>query len=241
MSLKRGEDAQEKRGVGRISRTLHRWKTALRKVTKETLDGLDEESQGDKTVDVLFYGNAGTLKKVPSIGRDSGTSMSPVGVSELNITTEAEESLTESSVESARNSNNAAEGEEQGDCDEAKEVTFKNYNAVAECAKLQKKFVAENKPFCGAGEVWERRRALWVQPTDAEVDRDERQRRRDERQRRRDVFATIPKSFYTRIYRNLVLDDKPLRESMNLQDALKVVNAGWIETKKWENAAKRLS
>lgn len=203
----------------------------MRKVTQETLSGLDDEMQGDTTIENLFCGATTRLKKVASVDRDSGTSLSPVGVSELNLTTETEETMTENSMPSARNSSEHAGAGDGDNSDDEEEVTFRNFNTVDECAKLRKE---HGEPFCGGSAVWERRRLLWTQPVDSQINVDEFHKHKE-------LFATIPQNYYTRIYKNLVLDDKPLREPLNLQDAIKVINAGWVETRKWENAAKGLA
>ena len=86
--------------------------------------------------------------------------------------------------------------------------------------------------FCSAEKIWKRRRQLWTQPTDQEGSVN------GDGATRREIFRAIPEGYYARVYKKLVVDDKPLREPLNLEDALQVINAGWTETRKWANAAK---
>lgn len=235
-------------GKGSFTRTLHKWKTMLRKITHETLNNMEDTNFGDDTINSLFDGDRPSMIKVTSIERDSGASMSPVGgnsASELRLTTETEESLIENSETNngSRPNDTSVDkihcaGTEEGDAveedddEEEEEVqTFENFNSIAECVKLRNEC---GEPFYQANEIWERRRGLWTQPAEENTNLAESQRNRH-------MFASIPHNYYSRIYKKLVLDEKPLREPLNLQDALKVINAGWVETKKWENAAKGLA
>lgn len=237
--------ASKKNGKGGFTRTLHKWKTILRKITHETLSNMEDTSFGDDTINSLFNGDPPSIVKVTSVERDSGASMSPVGgnsASELRLTTETEESLTENSETNNGSTphNASAEKIHSADIDESdieeeededEEQTFENFDSTAECAKLR---AERGEPFYQADEIWERRRCLWTQPTGENMNVAEYQRHRD-------MFASIPHHYYSRIYKKLVLDEKPLREPLNLQDALKVINSGWVETRKWENAAKGLA
>lgn len=213
-----------------LSRTLRRWAVALRKATHGALNHMDEGSHGDDRINTLFHGEAGKLTEAAGMDRDSGASSTPVCMSEMRLTTETEES--EHSTQNDRSSRDGedADGEEEIEDDEISE-SFLRFDAVAECERLRKQSPG---PFCKGDEIWEHRRALWLKPT---VSRTKIQ----ESEERREVFAKIPQNYYTRIYKRLVMDNKPLREPMNLQDAIQIINAGWIETRKWEDAANGLA
>ncbi|CAL9733722.1 uncharacterized protein YLR407W [Monosporozyma servazzii] len=109
----------------------------------------------------------------------------------------------------------------------SEKMTFDEYDVVKECAKLRKK---TKGPFCDSGSIWQTRRSLWAEV----VTTDEQ----GTVEHTRDVFKAIPEQYYYRVYKKLVMEDKPLREPLNLEDAMKVINSGWMETKTWDNAAK---
>lgn len=202
---------------------------AVRKFTHEALNNMDARDRGEDRINGLFHGELAPLKSVTSVDRESGTSVTPVGASEMRLTTETEESLAENGTQT----NGEGNGDVSQQDDELDEETdsFERFDTYAECVKLRSE---SREPFCRGPEVWERRRALWLRPSTSEVDGTTQQSRRE-------LFATIPQAYYTRIYKKLVMDNKPLREPMNLQDAIQIINAGWIETRKWENAAKGLA
>lgn len=229
----REKEANKTHGKRGLSRTLRRWMVAVRKFTHEALNNMDERSGGEDKINGLFHGEIASLKEVTSVDRDSGVSMTPVCASEMRLTTETEESLTENSTQLK-----GGTGDESGDLDELEDAeavaetdSFAKFDSIAECVKLRN---SSRGPFCGGDELWERRRALWLQPSKSQSDNNVLQARRE-------VFATIPQMYHTRIFKKLVMDNKPLREPMNLQDAIQIINAGWIETRKWENAAKGLA
>lgn len=212
-----------------LSRTLRKWMVAVRKFTHEALNNMDDRDRGEDRINGLFHGELGPLKAVNSLDRDSGVSVTPVCASEMRLTTETEESLTENSTQH----NEEPEDSSQVEDDEQEDVidSYERFDAYAECVKLRSE---SRGPFCGGPELWERRRALWLQTTASEMDETTHQTRRE-------VFTTIPQVYHTRIFKKLVMDNKPLREPMNLEDAIQIINAGWIETRKWENAAKGLA
>lgn len=110
-------------------------------------------------------------------------------------------------------------------------LTYDNFDAVAECNKLRQR---SDKPFVGGPKIWEKRRKLWCEPS---VSAEEIAHRRENG---RGVFDAIPEAYHTSVYKKLVVDNKPLKEPLNLSHAMKVINAGWIDTKKWANAGKGL-
>ncbi|KAL3234393.1 hypothetical protein RNJ44_03155 [Nakaseomyces bracarensis] len=107
-------------------------------------------------------------------------------------------------------------------------MTYLNFDTLKECEKLRQK---TNDPFMGGPELWKTRRKLWCEQTvsDCVVEASN--------EKRKEVFDNIPEAYYTRVYKKLVVDDKPLKEPINLSDALHVINAGWIDNKKWANAS----
>ncbi|CEP61611.1 Gag1p LALA0_S03e06810g [Lachancea lanzarotensis] len=108
--------------------------------------------------------------------------------------------------------------------------TFATYNAVEECVKLRSKL---GEPFVQADRIWRRRRELWCQTTEnAEFGVAAKNRKR---------FDEIAPRHYVRVYRKLVVDGVPLKRALNLQDAIRIINAGWVETQKWERASKGLA
>lgn len=215
----------------RLSGTLRRWAVALKRATQGALNHMDEGSHGDDRINVLFHGE-GCVKRTNTmvLDRDSGTSSPLAGMSEMRLTTETEES--ERSTENDRSSRSGQEAdEEDGDNDEGETESFRKFDPVAECDRLRSE---SSEPFCRGNEVWEHRRALWLRPTVSRT-------KVEESKARREAFEKIPQKYYTRVYKRLVMDNRPLREPMNLQDAIKIINAGWIETRKWEDAANGLA
>ncbi|CCK69053.1 Gag1p KNAG_0B06230 [Huiozyma naganishii CBS 8797] len=103
-------------------------------------------------------------------------------------------------------------------------VSFDNYDAVMECQRLREKV---GEPFCSADQIWAERRDLWTKKTIAQVD-----------ESNREMFNKIPEQYYHRIYQKLIMDDRPLKDPLNLEDIMKVINSGWKETKTWDNAAR---
>lgn len=229
----RNRDVAKANGKSSLSRTLHKWAAAFKRITHETLNNMDDTNNGDDRINVLFHTEP-SIKKVSSLDRDSGASMSPVcpnSLSEMRLTTETEDSLTENSVQN--NGSSPSEADEDDDTDEDDGIaSYRKFDSVKECVKLRQEV---GEPFCKGNEIWERRRALWVQPTAS------KDSYAADCRRHREIYSSIPQAYHTRIYKKLVMDDKPLREPMNLQDALQIINAGWVETKKWENAAKGLA
>lgn len=134
---------------------------------------------------------------------------------------------TGGNTEIPSNSSNNIQSNYADDNQASVEMTFDEYDVVKECEKLRKK---TKGPFYGSESIWQTRRNLWAEvvTTDGE----------DSIEHTRDVFKAIPEQYYYRVYKKLVMEDKPLREPLNLEDAMKVINSGWMETKTWDNAAK---
>ncbi|CUS20238.1 LAQU0S01e02124g1_1 [Lachancea quebecensis] len=200
---------------GSIRQFLHKCKVGLHKMSKEALES--ESSEEYNTVNGLFDTgpSKGTTRERVSEERNSSTSVTLTR--EMPLTDEEDEldSEFEGPDESAR----------------VKDVqTFATFDVVQECAKLR---AATGEPFVRAEEVWRRRRELWVAGTNSAY--------LETAEKNREVFKEIAPRQYVRIYRKLVVDGAPLKRPLNLQDAMQVVNAGWIETQKWERAAKGLA
>ncbi|CCC72142.1 hypothetical protein NCAS_0J01630 [Naumovozyma castellii] len=245
-----------------LSHTLHKWKTVLRKITHDTLTTLDDSSSSDEKIEALFDGVEETsplkhggegpihivtnpISKLRSIDRDSGGSLSPPveggpselgiklnndGRSEGDITTTTKYSTTSDEGRMTDHHNASSTAQLQNIKNKViLEETYANFDSVKECAKLRS---SKEEPFIDGDLIWKKRRDLWNKPT-KDIDPAELKRRRD-------VFKSIPEPYYPRVYKKLVVDDKPLREPLNLEDALKVINSGWTETRKWANAANGL-
>ncbi|CAI4047063.1 Gag1p SKDI_12G4320 [Saccharomyces kudriavzevii IFO 1802] len=209
-----------------LAHTLQKWKETLKKITHETLSSIDDSSGSDEKIEALFTVPQPAVATSKGIDRDSGASMTQAGGG-VNSTLEMK--LTDESEESS-SANNATTTTSHTLSNSKKSIqNFENYNAVEERIKLAQK---SRTPFCNAEKIWKRRRQLWTQPTeqDGSINNDGATRR--------EIFQAIPQEYYARVYKKLVVDDKPLREPLNLEDALQVINAGWTETKKWANAAK---
>lgn len=200
---------------GSIRQFLHRCKVGLHKMSKEALD--TESSEEYNTVNGLFDTgpSKGASQERTSEERNSSTSVTLTR--EMPLTDEEDEL--------------DSEVEEPGDAPGAKDAqTFATFDVVQECAKLR---AATGEPFVKAEEVWRRRRDLWVSTTNGSY--------LETAEKNREVFKEIAPRQYVRIYRKLVVDGVPLKRPLNLQDAMQVVNAGWVETQKWERAAKGLA
>ncbi|CAI1605520.1 hypothetical protein SEUBUCD646_0L04450 [Saccharomyces eubayanus] len=212
-----------------LTHTLQKWKETLKKITHETLSNIDDSSGSDEKIEALFTVAQPPVTTSKGIERDSGASMSQVGMGGVNSTLEMK--LTDESEESS-SANNATTTTTTSHIlsNSRKSIqSFENYNVVEERIKLAQQ---SKKPFCNGEKLWRRRRQLWTQHNEQEGSTG------DDGAAHREVFQAIPEEYYARIYKKLVVDDKPLREPLNLEDALQVINTGWTETRKWANAAK---
>ncbi|AJV66131.1 BMC_2a_G0040190.mRNA.1.CDS.1 [Saccharomyces cerevisiae] len=209
-----------------LTHTLQKWKETLKKITHETLSSIDDSSGSDEKIEALFTVSQPAVVASKGIDRDSGASMSQVGAG-VNSTLEMK--LTDESEESSSANNTTTTASHTLSNSKKSMQNFENYNVVEERIKLAQKSKA---PFCNAEKIWKRRRQLWTQPTE------QSESANNDGVTRREIFQAIPQEYYARVYKKLVVDDKPLREPLNLEDALQVINAGWTETRKWANAAK---
>lgn len=110
-----------------------------------------------------------------------------------------------------------------------KNIDFSDFDPVKERSKLWK---MENEPFIDGPKIWSARRKLWNVCTDKNTLKQADSHRKH--------FNKISPQYYTKIYKRLVVEDLPLTLPLNLQDAMKIINAGWAQTSKWERAAKTL-
>lgn len=86
-------------------------------------------------------------------------------------------------------------------------------------------------------ELWNARRAKWLTPASGS-DASERVEQRREMLSLRNV----PKTLYPRIYKDFVVKAKPLSrgKAINLEDLIGMIDAGWVNEKRWERAASGL-
>lgn len=47
------------------------------------------------------------------------------------------------------------------------------------------------------------------------------------------MLKNIPEDMYPKIYKHMVMQSRPLKQPMNLADAMKVIKAGWVEDGEW--------
>lgn len=114
---------------------------------------------------------------------------------------------------------------------------YEKYDMNKECERLRKEDEINNKPFINGELLWNNRRKLWLIPNKSiepipiiTIDNGNDK-----------IFKSIPENYYPRIYNKLIMEDKPLKRPLNLSNAIKVIDSGWTETKKWDNAAKGIA
>lgn len=127
----------------------------------------------------------------------------------------------------------AAQGttDNNGDSIQDSTPTWEEFDAVAEADKLRSK-LPEGEEFYSGVDVWQKRRDAWtmMRPEDALI----------VKQRRIDGQLQLSKDNYTTIYTNLVDKGKTLKRPLNLKDTLRIINQGWISSRKWERASQGL-
>lgn len=81
--------------------------------------------------------------------------------------------------------------------------------------------------------LWEYRRSKWLANDDPQ---------KVEKRLRKLSISHIPRDLYVKIYNNLVDKGRLLKNEkrINLEDLVKIINAGWIAEEKWERAARGL-
>lgn len=107
------------------------------------------------------------------------------------------------------------------------EIHFKDIDVVQLKHQFDNEHVQGN-----VGEIlWEYRRKKWVENTTGNVESTSRA-----------LFDQIPKDSYVKIYNHLIEKGRPLKSNrrINLNDLMKIVNAGWTAEEKWDRAARGL-
>ncbi|EDO16119.1 hypothetical protein Kpol_1001p31 [Vanderwaltozyma polyspora DSM 70294] len=205
-----------------ISQTFSRWRSTFKKITQETLNSLDNGSMNDDKVEALFQADDSSVST--SDPNSEGTSYASNSMPP-NLGAAVEMRLTDE-TESFECSDSSSD---EDDSDSNIE-TFSNYNATEKCKELRHEL---GEPFCSADIIWKRRRELWTEINETNNDISGSEKRKQ-------TFEKIPADYYPRVYKKLVIDDKPLKDPLNLEDAIQVINSGWTETKKWATAANGL-
>ncbi|CCE61738.1 hypothetical protein TPHA_0B00660 [Tetrapisispora phaffii CBS 4417] len=210
-----------------ISQSLQKWRNTFKRITHEALVTLDEASSTtDDKIDALFHNGDSASSLNTSLSSNSRTaarnSANLNARVEMRLTDETE-SLDGSSSDNSLGDSTSADENEDGQ----RTVSYDTYDAPVRCKKLRQEL---GEPFWQADIIWRERRDLWVEPVQFnEYVKDANSKKT------RKAFKKIPIDYYPRIYQKLAVDDKPLREPLNLEDAVQVINSGWTETKKWSN------
>lgn len=243
-----------------ISQILHKWRKILKKISDEANQQFDDSSESDEIsvsdsnkIDSMFNHSLavddGKRFKSGYYAMDNRANNS--GENKLHkkksILFRMKDSTRKHNhnhnqdhpilLDSSRNSNNKLKNSDilsKQSSSNISEIKFDSFDVVEECNQMRSNMKG---PFTHGETLWEIRRQLWQVDTHQDI---ENNPHRLKSQENRKLFQNIPEQYYHRIYKKLVLEDKPLREPLNLQDALKVINSGWTETKKWDNAAKGL-
>lgn len=234
-------DVKKKGLKSNIHNIIQRWKLIFKRISEEALDGLEQNEisiSDDKKIEALFNNK----KKKKEKEKKGKIDMERNNKKQKNIQSLTNDyiDLNEHSVSaSSIGRGNADEMKatdiidnlsdfESNDNDDIQKITFDNYDPVKECQKLRSQI---DGPFYHAETIWKTRRKLWTENT-TNID--------PFKEHNREVFKAIPEQYYYRVYKKLVIEDIPLREPLNLEDAIKVINSGWRETKTWNNASKGL-
>lgn len=255
-------DLKKKGLKSNIHNIIRRWKLIFKRISEEVLDNLDENDisiSDGKRIEALFNNNTndgidGDIdtdnvekrrnnkqnKNIQLLNkREAPDSTNSRGLSKRSVSNfssikkdDNESKITDSNdnLHNIESSDNIIDNGDNNNnnIDDPYKITFDNYDPVEECKKLR---TAINRTFYHAETVWETRRKLWTENV-TNID--------PSKEHNRDIFKSIPEQYYYRVYKKLVIDNKPLREPLNLEDAIKVINSGWMETKTWENASKCL-
>ncbi|GAV52556.1 hypothetical protein ZYGR_0AG05470 [Zygosaccharomyces rouxii] len=200
-----------RRGVrSTLLNTLHKWRNAMRRITHDVLSKVEERSYEEEDEDVERLFQSDSLRR-------SGESITLAGTStDMRLVTETEDDGTDETKVSKQTTTREDHGR----------IPFEEYDTVNECAKLRRE---TGEPFYQGSKIWLRRRELWTQPAKANSINDSIKRSRK--------FSKVSNQCYIKIYKKLSIDDKPLKEPLNLKDALKVIDAGWKEIRRCEEAA----
>ncbi|AGO12430.1 AaceriAER078Wp [[Ashbya] aceris (nom. inval.)] len=145
-----------------------------------------------------------------------------VDARELEVDTEARSSTSQTLV--AKSEEEAAEDKHP------QSWTFETFDPREQREALH---ADSSTPFVDGPKLWHIRRKLWTAPTANNSVQEAAEHRAS--------FRKIKPHYYPRIYRKLVLDDRPLSQPINLEDVMKIMDAGWLETNKWERASRGLA
>lgn len=249
-------DAKKKSLKSTIRNIIRRWKLILKRISEEALNDLDENDisiSDGKRIEALFNNSNNTNYSDTNTDTDNmekrrnkkkHKDIRSLNNGELsnsnNYRSLSKHTVSTSSIIKGNDNerivtdfNNNLHNTKSSDSynnnsNDKHKITFDNYDPVEECKKLRSQIYGT---FYHAGTIWETRRKLWTENT-TNID--------SSKEHNRDVFKFIPEQYYYRVYKKLVIDDKPLREPLNLEDAIKVINSGWMETKIWDNTSKGL-
>lgn len=104
----------------------------------------------------------------------------------------------------------------------SKPVVFGDFNSVEIANRLRK----EDEPFVDGPLIWEKRRQAWLCSDTCGAST------KPAKSRKSCTLHNISKESYPTVYKHLIEKEKTLKRPMNLQDAVEVINAGWLSSKK---------
>lgn len=158
-------------------------------------------------------------------------------LSENKVGAAGSDMTTNSSNEVPSNGVNGTNGNGNGNVTASQSLpTFQDFDAVQEAKLLhqeeqESEQTNENSDlFANGHKIWEKRRQVWLNSTSEE-------RTKAKQRSLENSLIGVSKDNYPIIYNSLIEKQKTLKKPMNLKDALKIINAGWIASKKWERAA----
>ncbi|CAH02054.1 Gag1p [Kluyveromyces lactis] len=201
-----------KKFMGKLMRTV-------KHVAHETLDDSDTDYDYG-TVDNMFIGPVTAENNKADCNRPQNLQNDAIHENRLSSNSETLAFRSETDGYSADTS-------EAANCDECIQ-DFESFDPVEECAKLRQR-QPDGVPFIKGPEIWEKRRQLWLKVTPENT--------LAHSEKSRAMFSDISPKKYGPIYKRLVMEDAHLRKNLNLQDVIKVIDAGWVETSKWDRAA----
>ncbi|KAL6943074.1 hypothetical protein ACO0RG_002058 [Hanseniaspora osmophila] len=174
---------------------------------------------------------------------DKNSMDSPTTISNSSFTThtqKTQDTNKETLDNNNNNNNNTVASVAAGDIDsdniesddelEADECTddeanFDTFDVYAEVAKLRND---PSSDFISGYPVWEKRRELQYKKYPINVNKDYDSLVN---------FRKVPEKAYYQVYEKLIVKNNPLKSPINLRDLIKVINVGWIVTRKYEEAA----
>lgn len=113
---------------------------------------------------------------------------------------------------------------------------FENYNSnnASSCTDTESKETLFSESNIGST-LWEYRRLKWLTPNSNKTDKLSQRIAETS-------IAHVPQDCYVKLYSQLIEHSKVLKpgKRINLNDVMKIINAGWIAEEKWDRAAKGL-